>query len=82
MVSVSDPGRRPRDQQPGAARERPSTRRANDGRRHGIGARERGERDQRASEQLIVPAKRGNRPDGTPWREGDAGTGTRRRDRR
>jgi len=28
----------------------------------------------RESERLIVPERRGNRPGGTPWREGDAGT--------
>src|SRR5271167_1469436 len=30
-----------------------------------------GETDGRESERLIVPASRGNRPDGTPGREGD-----------
>ncbi len=33
------------------------------------------------SERLIVPAKRGNQPNGTPWREGGAGSRTRLRER-
>jgi len=33
------------------------------------------------SEHLVVPLKRGNAPERTPWREGDAGTWTRWRDR-
>ena len=31
-----------------------------------------GEKDGRESERFIVPASRGNRPEGTPGREGDA----------
>ena len=33
----------------------------------------RGGKGDRKSEPLTVPRKRGNRPDGTPWREGEAG---------
>src|SRR5487761_994630 len=37
--------------------------------------------DGRESERLVLPKKRGNRPGGTPWREGDAGSRTFRGDR-
>lgn len=33
-----------------------------------------GGKDGRESERLIVPKKRGNRPGGTPWREGGVGS--------
>jgi hypothetical protein len=81
-ASASSSGRRPRRKQPGVPRERPSAGRTKHGRRRGNAPRERGATGMRASEHLIVPARRGNRPDGTPRREGDAGTETRRRDRR
>ncbi len=35
----------------------------------------------RESERLVVPVKRGNRPDGTPWREGGAESRNRWRER-
>ena len=37
--------------------------------------------DEQESEHSVVPRKRGNAPERTPWREGDAGTWTRWRDR-
>ena len=41
----------------------------------------RGGMDEQESEHLVVPRKRGNAPERTPWREGDAGSWTRWRDR-
>ena len=38
-------------------------------------------RGEQESEHLVVPRKRGNAPERTPWREGDAGSWTRWRDR-
>ena len=37
--------------------------------------------DDQESEPPVVPRKRGNAPERTPWREGDAGSWTRWRDR-
>jgi hypothetical protein len=36
---------------------------------------------EQASKHSVVPTKRGNAPERTPWMEGDAGTWTRWRDR-
>jgi len=41
----------------------------------------RGGRDGQESEHSVVPVKRGNSLQGTPWREGGAGSGNRRRER-
>ena len=41
----------------------------------------RGGTDEQESEHSVVPRKRGNAPERTPWREGDAGSWTRWRDR-
>ena len=41
----------------------------------------RGGRDGQESEHSVVPVKRGNTPQRTPWREGSAGSGNRRRER-
>jgi hypothetical protein len=37
--------------------------------------------DIRKSESLIVPTKSGNLPEGTRWREGEAGSWNRRKER-
>ena len=37
--------------------------------------------DEQESEHPTLPSKRGNAPERTPWREGDAGSWTRWRDR-
>jgi hypothetical protein len=53
---------------------RPRPRGANTGRNDGIGSRvtERVEKDGGESERPVVSSRRGNHPQGTPWREGDA----------
>jgi hypothetical protein len=75
---------RPVDQPPGpgeGASEPPGAkRRAQRGSASRGGPKARGTSG-RESERPTVPGKRGNRPGGTPWREGDAGARTFRRDR-
>jgi hypothetical protein len=41
----------------------------------------RGGRGGQETEHSVVPGKRGNPPQGTPWREGGAGSGNRGRER-
>jgi hypothetical protein len=48
---------------------------------HRAKATKRGGRGGQESEHSTVPAKRGNAPQRTPWREGSAGAGNRRRER-
>ena len=48
---------------------------------HGAKETERGGRDGQESEHSVVPVKRGNSLQGTPWREGGAGSWNRGRER-